>query len=147
MAQLAVPAADITNQGYLDEAGVSTTIYSSIDEASPGDDNDYIYSATAPSSDVYVCQLSAVTDPVSSSDHIVRYRYLKSNVGGAQIDLTIQLRQSYASEGAPGTLVKQWSHTDISDEVTQVSQTLSGAEADSITNYADLFLRFVFNQA
>lgn len=30
--------------------------------------------------------------------------------------------------------------------VRTAAQTLSGAEADSITNYADLFLRFVGNQ-
>jgi hypothetical protein len=145
MAQLASPDADVVNQGYTGEDADVTDIFAHIDEAI-ANDNDYIQSGTAPSSDVYTCHLSDVTDPVSSSDHVIRYRYRKSATSGSQIDLTVQLRQGYVNEGALGTLIKQWTHSDISASPTGASNTLSGGEADAITDYTDLFLRFSFNQ-
>jgi hypothetical protein len=95
---------------------------------------------------VYVCSLTTIEDPVSSTGHVVRYRYRKSAAAGAAIDLIVQLRQGYTGEGAMGTLIASATHADISDTATSSNFTLSGAEADSITNYADLALRFVFNQ-
>jgi hypothetical protein len=142
MAQFARPEADVTNQGFTDHLGSGTTM---LDEAS-ADDNDYIQSAVAPSDDVYVTRLSDVEDPVSSSSHVVRYRYRKSAAGGAQIDLTVQLRQGYVSEVSLGTLIKEWVHTDISDTIQAAGQTLSGGEADAITDYTSLFLRFIVDQ-
>lgn len=146
MAQFGRPSTDTTNEGYTNEAAGSTNIYQSIDETSASD-ADYIQSASAPTSDVYVTKLTTLEDPVSSSGHVIRYRYAKSASGGAQIDLTVQLRQGYTNEGSPGTLIKEWSHTDISNTAATQSQTLAGAEADAITDYTDLYLRFVFNQA
>lgn len=145
MAQFGRPSTDTTNEGYTDQAAGSTDIFQAIDEVS-ANDADYIQSAVAPTSDVYVTKLTTLEDPVSSTGHVVRYRYAKSAAGGAQIDLTVQLRQGYVNEGSPGTLIAAWSHTNITETITQAAQTLSGAEADAITNYADLFLRFVYNQ-
>ena len=110
------------------------------------DDADYIQSALAPSNAAYVTKLTSVEDPQSSSGHVVRYRYQKNAAGGAQIDLTVELRQGYVSEGSPGTLIAQWVHTDIPSAWTGQAQTLSGAQADSISDYGSLFLRFVSNQ-
>lgn len=145
MPQFARPSTDTTRESYTDEAGGTTNIYTKIDETT-ADDNDYIKSAAAPTSDVYVTKLTSVEDPVASTGHIIRYRYRKSAASGAQIDLTAQLRQGYVSEGTLGTQIATYSHTNVSDAWTTTTQTLSGGEADSITNYADLFLRFVFNQ-
>ena len=145
MAQFGRPEADITNQSFTDQAASGTTIFDVLDET-VADDNDYIQSAVAPTNDVYVTRLSDVEDPVSSSGHIVRYRYRKSAAGGAQIDLNVQLRQGYVSEGTPGTLIEEWDHVDISDTITAAAQTLGGTEADLITDYTSLFLRFTFNQ-
>ena len=145
MAQFGRPSADTTIGTYTDQGGGSTNIYTTIDEVSPSD-ADYIKSVLAPSSAAYVTKLSTLEDPVSSSGHVVRYRYAKNAAGGAQIDLTVELRQGYVNEGTPGTLIKQWSHTNISETMTTQAQTLSGAEADSITDYTDLYLRFVANQ-
>ncbi len=145
MAQFGRPSTDTVNEGYLNEAASGSNLFQSIDET-VASDTDYIQSAAAPTSDVYATKLTTLEDPVSSSGHIIRYRHAKSASGGAQIDLTVQLRQGYVSEGTPGTLIKAWTHTNISNTATTESQTLSGAEADAITNYNDLFLRFVFNQ-
>jgi hypothetical protein len=145
VSQFARPDADLTNQGFVNEVASGTNLYLSLDEVS-ADDADYAVSAVAPTSDVYVCSLSTIEDPVSSAGHVVRYRYKKSAAAGAGIDLTVQLRQGYVSEGAMGTLIASATHADISSTAVSSAINLSGAEADSITNYADLALRFVFNQ-
>jgi hypothetical protein len=146
MAQFGRPEADITNQSYTEDDGSTTTdMWDQIDEA-VADDADYIQSALAPTSDVYVTRFSDLEDPVSSSGHVVRYRIAKSAAGGAQIDATVQLRQGYVSEASLGTLIKEWTHTNVSETITTHAQTLAGAEADAITDYTSLFLRVVFNQ-
>ncbi len=145
MAQYARPSADTYIGGYKDQADGTTNIYQALDETSASD-ADYVKSADAPASAPYVTKLSTVEDPVSSSGHVVRYRYAKNSAGGAQIDLTVQLRQGYVNEGSPGTLIKEWAHTNISETFTTQAQTLSAGEADSITDYSSLYLRFVANQ-
>ena len=147
MAQFGRPSADTSIGTYTDEAAGTTNIYTHIDEdVSAPNDADYVRSVLAPANAPYVCALTSVEDPVSSTNHIVRYRYAKDAAGGAQIDLTVQLRQGYTNEGSPGTQIAQWTHTNISNTLATAAQTLSGAEADAITNYASLFLRFVANQ-
>jgi hypothetical protein len=146
MAQFGRPSTDTTRDNWEEDDGTTTNIFDQIDE-SVSDDNDYIRTGLAPTSDVYVTKLTTLEDPVSSTGHTVRYRYRKDTAGGAQIDLTVQLRQGYVNEGTPGTLIATMgTHTNISDTITAGSYTLSGAEADSITDYTDLYLRFVANQ-
>lgn len=145
MPQFGRPSTDTTREAWTDHAAGTTNIFQAIDETSPSD-ADYVQSALAPTSDAYVTKLTSVEDPLSSTGHVVRYRYAKNAAGGAQIDLTVQLRQGYTNEGSPGTLIKEWTHTNIGETLTTASQTLSGAEADSITDYGDLYLRFVANQ-
>ena len=145
MSPYARPDTDTHVGNYEDEAAGTTDIYESIDETSPSD-VDYIISPAAPSSEPYVCALSTVTDPKIGTGHVIRFRYAKSLALGNQIDLVVQLRQGYVSEGSLGTLIKAWTYTDISDTLTTAEETLSEGEADAITNYSDLFLRFVFNE-
>ncbi len=145
MAQFGRPSADTLIGNYEDQAAGTTNIYQSIDE-SVASDADYITSPSAPSSEVYVCALSTLEDPVSSSGHIQRVRYAKSAAGGSQINLTVELRQGYASEVSQGTLIATHSYTDISDTYTTGAETLTAGEADAITDYTDLYLRFVFTQ-
>jgi hypothetical protein len=145
MAQFARPSTDTTRDNWETQAGGTTNIYLQIDE-SVADDNDYIRTVLTPTNDVYVTKLTSVTDPVSSSNHTIRYRYGKNASAGDQIDLTVQLRQGYTNEGALGTLIKEIVHTNIGGFPVATSTTLSAGEADSITNYADLYLRFVGNK-
>jgi len=145
MAQFGRPSTDTTRDNWEEDDGTTTSIFDQIDESSI-DDADYIRTVLAPTSDVYVTKLTTIEDPVSSSGHIVRYRHSKDASGGAQIDLTVELRQGYTNEGSQGTLIKQWVHTNISNSLTTEAQTLSGGEADSITDYTNLYLRFVANQ-
>jgi len=145
MPQFARPNADITDGNWLNDAGSAVDLFASIDEVTPSD-TDFIESGLAPSSDAVAMHLSDPEDPQSSTGHIIRWRRGKNTSGGAQIDLTTQLRQGYVSEASQGTLITSQSDANIPDAFTTTSYTLSGAEADSITNYADLQLRIVANQ-
>jgi hypothetical protein len=100
----------------------------------------------APANDVSCYRLSDVTDPVSSINHTVRFRYRKNAAAGATIGLTVELRQGYVNEGAQGTLIATTTAAGISETFTNGSIALSGGEADSITNYNDLAIRFSANQ-
>jgi hypothetical protein len=146
VAQFARPDADTTNEGaWTDQAGGSANLFSTVDEA-VASDSDYVRSAVAPTNDVIVFRLSDIEDPLSSSGHVLRWRRAKDAAGGAQIDMTVQLRQGYVNESTLGTLIASKAVTAISETFTDDSITLSGAEADAITNYADLFVRILANQ-
>lgn len=146
MPQFGRPSTDTTRDNWEEDDGTTTSIWDQIDE-SAADDADFIRTVLTPTNDVYVTRLTAVSDPLSSTGHVVRYRYRKDSAGGDQIDLVVQLRQGYVSEGTPGTLIASATHTNIDGSAwTAGSITLSGAEADSITNYGDLYLRFVGNK-
>ena len=146
MAQFGRPSVDTLRDNWEEDDGTTVDIFDQIDEVVL-DDADYIRTVLTPTSDVYVTKLSSVEDPLSSTGHIVRFRAAKSAAGGDQIDLTVQLRQGYVNEGSPGTLIATVATlTNISETFTTTTYTLSGAEADSITNYGDLYLRFVGNK-
>lgn len=146
MPQYGRPSADTNNPGnWTPTPSTPTTLYDKLDEAT-ADDTDYISSPTAPASAVYVTKLSTLEDPLSSTGHIIRWRRQKSASGGAQIDLTVQLRQGYVNEGSQGTLITSQSDANIPATWTTATYTLSAAEADAITNYGDLYLRFVAAQ-
>jgi hypothetical protein len=146
VAQFARPSTDTTRDNWEEDDGTTTTIFDQIDEA-VADDADFIRTVLTPTNDVYVTKLTTLEDPVSSSGHVVRYRYRKNADVGDQIDLTVQLRQGYTNEGAQGTLIASATHTNIGGTAWIAgSISLSGAEADSITDYTDLYLRFVGNK-
>ena len=136
--QTARPSSDISDGSWRNESDSALNLYASIDETSASD-ADHIKSGISPSSDVCEVALSSVSDPLSSSNHKVRYRY-KKNPGTETINLTIALVQGT-------TVIASTVLTDISDTFTDGEFTLSSGEADSITNYADLRLRFTANKA
>lgn len=144
MAQFARPDADLVNESYT-RTPTDTDMYGVIDETSY-DDADYVSSPTAPTSDVLAVGLSNVEDPQVDTGHIVRYRYQKNTTGGAQIDLTVQLRQGYVNEATQGTLIHSEPHTNIPNGWTAGTFTLTAPEAQNITDYTNLQLRFVANQ-
>lgn len=135
--QFARPDADVTDGSWTNQAGSNVNLYQSVDEVSP-DDADYIQSSEAPSSDTCEISLETLTDPVTSSGHIVRYRYRKS--GGATINLTVSLRQGASTE------IAAWTHNGIGTDWLNAEQTLSGGQADAISDYSDLRMRFVATQ-
>src|SRR3972149_7646426 len=104
MPQFARPDADTTLGNYTNQAGSGVNIFNTIDEVAL-DDADYIRTPTSPINEVYVCRLSDVTDPVSSSNHTIRMRTATDLTGQESLDFTQQLRMTYVNEGAQGTLI------------------------------------------
>lgn len=146
MAQFARPDQDTTIGNFTDQVGGTTNIFSSIDETS-ANDTDYIRSPASPSNQVYVCRLSDVADPVSSTGHIMRMRTSCDQDAQETLDFTQQLRQGYTNEGSQGTLIASQSRTGVNSTTwTTSAYTLSGAEADAITDYTALFFRFIVNK-
>ncbi len=143
MAQFARPDTDADNTGaYTDQGGGSTTIYTTIDESSPSD-ADYIRTPAGAGTYVYTARLSDVTDPVSSSNHVMRMRSSADQDAQQSVSFTMQLRMTYVNEGSPGTLIATHTRASITSTTwTDTSTTLSGAEADAITDYTALFYRF-----
>ena len=145
MAQFARPDADTTLGNFSDDVGGVTNIFQAIDE-SAASDTDYIRSPVSPASEAYVCRLSDITDPVSSSGHTMRMRTSTDLDAQEVLDFTQQLRMTYVSEGSQGTLIASQARTGVSSTTwTTSTYNLSGAEADAITDYTALFFRFVVN--
>lgn len=128
MAQFARPDSDISTGSW-------TGSYTAIDEVTASD-ADFITSDDNTSPDTFECGLSNVTDPVSSTGHIVRWRWRKEATGGHTINPVVRLMQ-----GATTIASKTVAAFDTAT-FTDDSFTLSGAEADSITDYTDLRLQF-----
>ena len=151
MAQYAVPDVDVVDGTWLDDAAGSD-LQTAIVPGTPGsigagDDSTYIESVANPSAAACAMYLSTIEDPVSQTGHIMRWRRYKDSAGGGQIDLTVELRMGYTGEGSQGTEIHSESDPDIPDTVGTDTYTLSSGEADSITDYSDLQVRFVANQS
>ena len=146
MAQFARPFADSTRGLWTDLNLAIVGLFSQINESSANDAT-YIQSALTPVASPMVVQLGYLDDPLASTGHIVRYRFRKDVDLGDQIDLTVELRQGYINEGTPGILIHSQANVAIGGTAWIAGTfTLSSTEADSITNYRDLFIRFVANK-
>jgi len=139
MAQFARPSADTVRTAWTDQAAGTTNIYATIDEVTASD-ADYIKTPTQPGANEFETLLTTVQDPLSSANHVMRWRRRKQPASGsAQINLTVRLM-----EGATQRVTQ--SDTNLPGTFTDTSYTLSGGEADTISNYADLRLEFVAAQ-
>lgn len=123
------PDGDSSIGSWTNELGSTTNIYLSVDET-PASDTDYIQSEENPSSSKCVLTLQDLSDPNQSGYHKLKYRF-KKDVSGKALNLIVRLKQGT-------TVIASSTHTNISTGWTDGSFTLSGAEADSITNYNDL---------
>lgn len=132
MPQFARPDSDVALGGW------SSPSWSTIDEVT-ADDLDKTISPLAPASATLEVSLTNPEDPQSSGGHIVRYRYQKDAAAGSQIDLTVRLMQGV-------TEIAAWTHTNIANGWVTAAQTLTAAQADAITDYTDLRLRFIATQ-
>lgn len=83
--------------------------------------------------------LNSVTDPSSSSGHVIRVRRRKSASGGQQQDSINALEQG-------GTQIAQDNVSNINEVWTTQSYTLTGTQADNITNYGDLHIRTTLDE-
>lgn len=132
--QVVGPDADISNAG----AWTTSPLFQKVDETAASD-ADFISSPSAPSNAACVLGLADVTDPAVNTGHKLRVRYRKAAGGSHRMDLVYRLLQG-ASE------IAAWTATDIGTAFTTVEQTLSGTQADAITNYADLRVELSANK-
>lgn len=123
-AQYARPVSDVSAGGWT--ASTGSDLFAMLDETS-ANDSDYI---TTTSDSTCEVALGSLSDPALSTGHIVRYRI--SATGGGII---VRLREG-------STTIASWTHNPAPASPTTCAQTLSGGEADSITNYAALKLQF-----
>lgn len=124
--QIARAQSDIAAGAWTPSSGA--TVAGVIDEAVPSD-GDFASSNTA--ADVCTVALAALSDPAASTGHVVRYRISGDGVSGMQV----QLLQDT-------TVIATWTHDPAPTTPTTYNQTLSGTQADSITDYSALRLRF-----
>lgn len=129
MAQFARPDSIIT-------AGSWTGAATDIDE-SVASDADFIFSPNNPNNTVEI-GLSNVSDPSSSSGHVLRVRLTQGDAdgstpdaGGTATTYRIQLFQGITALTDSGTVTSPGTWTTI-------AYTLTGTEADAITDYTDL---------
>lgn len=129
--QYARPSSDIAANGWLPSTG--SDLFAMLDETS-ADDGDYIYSPSNPTTQQFEAKLSLVTDPASSIGHTISIRLQAIN---ADTNFDLDLVQNT-------TVLDSWTEnvTVAAGAVTR-TRTLSGAVADSITNYGDLRVRGV----
>lgn len=123
MTQYARPTSDVSNTGW-----GTAPLWSKVDEA-VADDADLI----SASSSGNVCEvgMGSVTDPNGNTGHKITIR--RRSGGGHSC--TIALVQGT-------TVIASFTDTTAGGTFTDTNYTLSSSEADAITNYADLRLRF-----
>jgi hypothetical protein len=137
--QTLLASADSVDGAWTDQSGGSS-LAAAIDEATASD-ADYIHSEDMPSASGTRVKLATGDDPLSSTGHDIHWRIRK--IGTATIDMTVKLYQGGGDSLGAGTLIASFDRTDVSTTFTEFTETLSSGEADSITDYSDLYLEFV----
>ena len=131
MAQSARPDSDI-DSGWSYSTG--STLYDCVDEVTANDDTDYIYTGSQRAT----CKvgLGTVTDPQVGTGHVCRWRW-KSTGGSPPQKGTIGL---YEASTTLRALLADAPNVGTSWE--SGSLTLTEIQANAITDYSDLSVRF-----
>jgi len=129
MAQFGYPTSDIT-VGSWTNVGGPTSHWDCLNEVSYSD-SDYIQ-ANNVTANVCEVQVNTLTDPVSSVNHIVHLRVQKA--GSGTITLNVALVEN--------TTVRATRSITLTTSWVDRSFTLTDAEADAITDYTNLRIRF-----
>jgi len=136
-AQYARPDSDVITGGWEDSTGGDGDglLYDEIDEITASD-TDYDRSAGNPSmSDYYEAGLSDALDPLTHTGHNVSYRArYQGGWGNTGSSLNVELREG-------GDLIAEWTD-DLSTSWESFSHTLTTSEAEAISDYSNLRLRF-----
>lgn len=120
----------------------STPFWSKLDDpGDPGDDTVVTSDAVSNGQTTTPIKLeltnSGLTDPLTSTGHILRWRGNTSLTRNA--DFNISLYQGQPSPGL-GSEIQTWTTTDPGDTETTYTHTLTGGEADLITDYNNLYI-------
>jgi hypothetical protein len=126
--QAARPDADVSAGGW-----GAAPLWSKLDEELP-DDADHVMSASPPAGDAYEVSLSPLGDPGVSTGHVLRWR-AQADLVGPVVTVTPALYQG-------ATLIATLTPRVLGEAFTTYEDTLSGAQADAITDYSALSVRF-----
>ncbi len=137
MVQFARPISDLDNTGVW----TTTPLWSDINEGGGGDGTVVISDTTPVVTEPFTVDLSTVTDPTLATGHILRIRWAKNAAGGGSKTIRIELREGYVNESTLGTLIATDDYSINSTTLNTDATTMSAAEANSITDYADLQIR------
>jgi hypothetical protein len=116
-------------------SGTWSGSYASINSATPDDGTSITAANTIGVGAYFEVGLSDVDDPGILTGHIVRYRYGVVGGGNRQYGFQVTLLQG-------STSIASWTHAGVTAGPFQANQTLSTAEANSITDYTNLRIRF-----
>ena len=141
--QFARPISDLDNTGVWTTQPLWSNLDDNVSTITSG--NDYVKNdGSAESTEPFTVDLGALSDPYSSSGHIIEYYAAKFTSGGAIVDFTVELRQGYVNESSQGTLIASAVQADIQQIFNIGNMTtyeLTSSEADAITDYSDLQFR------
>jgi hypothetical protein len=124
-AQKLAPVSDVSAGSWTPSSG--SDLYAMLDE-SEASDADYIQATSATTCTL---ALASGSDPSSSAGHILRYRLL---AGSGNIAVTLK-------QGT--TTIASWGPHTLTGVAQDFAQTLTGGEADSITDYSALRVEFI----
>ena len=136
MAQFAVPDADQAANSW-----TTTPLWSKVDEGTTGDDVLITSDAVANNTNTTNAdlRLSNVTDPAVSTGHIIRARWLRDQSAARTMAGHCELWQGVPDTGS--LIASLDIDPDVGTTEVEDTYTLSGAEADNITDYDDLYMR------
>lgn len=129
MAQVLYPDSDISAGSWSPSAG--STLWEVIDDQN---DSDYVYEQNT--NTTFEVGIDSGTDPESSSNHTIYW----SDFGTWLARGSAPTVTMYLVEGT--TVIASQGYATVSNTITQRSYTLTSGEADSITDYTNLRLRF-----
>lgn len=138
MTQYARPDSDVSDGSFLNASGNNTNLYQSIDESSASDSDYVISTDSGYSADNMTVGLSNVTDPENAANHVVRYRAKGDagmGMGGSVPSLTVALLEG-TTQRASST------NGSVATSFTDYNFSLSTSEANAISDYTDLRLKF-----
>jgi hypothetical protein len=134
---VALPSADITvTNWYRLTSGNVTNLYTAIDDLIE-DASDYVEGAYRSNGAIYTCALAPIVDPLSSERHVVSFYALRvTNTGATTCKCDLM-------QGA--TVIATFTTPAMTNAKIQYSFLLTAAQADAITDYGNLSLRFTQN--
>mgnify|MGYP007132576074 CR=1 FL=1 len=129
------PISDITVGNWRTQNDDAVSLFGQIDEA-VADDGDFVKSPASPATiETYEALLSPVDDPLVATGHVIRYRLKKNAGGGDALSTRVRLMQG-------STVIATWVHSNVDEIPEIIAQTLSASEANAISDYSNLRLRF-----
>lgn len=127
------PAFDISSAGWTTNTGSVSNLWDAINEDTAVD-TDFVQSSGVADGLAYEVGLEGQLDPASSIGHVIHIRYERDNTNN-EMHLRVDLVQNTT------IIATRWYYNIGTTEVTD-DYTLTNAEADAITDYYDLRLRF-----